>query len=118
MYDEFLLVFEEEKKAFHPIQGSRTFRSALMRQTLQSGKFWYFHALESPVGLYNLFQQHIHPFYESTKAIAAELPRVVSAYWSPDAEEVLATKLRHKADYDAALHHRFEVAKDSQGDIS
>lgn len=71
--DEFLEIFEEEEKSF-PLNGDYSYRTTLMRKGWTVGNFWYFHALESPKGLYNLFLDHIQPRYASSHREGSYLP--------------------------------------------
>ncbi|KAJ5925860.1 hypothetical protein N7454_007370 [Penicillium verhagenii] len=109
-FDEFLDIFQEEEKSFPPIGSSHSYRAGLMRKGFRTGNFWYFWALDSPKGLYNLFEQHINPLFTSTHDVSPDFPRVVSNYWSTDAEEVITSKLRDKKDYETTLCRRFESA--------
>jgi hypothetical protein len=64
-YQDFTDIFEEEEKNFSPTYGSATYRTDIMRRGWKIGNFWYFHALKSPKGLFNLFRQHVQPIFES-----------------------------------------------------
>ena len=86
-YAEFMNIFEEEEKSYPLINGICSYRTTLMRRGLESGNFWYFQALESPKGLYNLFRQQIHPIFEPNRDISPDFSRTVSKYWAADMEE-------------------------------
>lgn len=109
-HGEFVDIFEEEEKLLPPINQSHSYRTNLMRGGWQIGNFWYFQALDSPKGLFNLFHQHIHPIFVSAHNVSSELSQAVSDYWAADAEEVIATKLRDKEDYEKMLCRRFDDA--------
>lgn len=111
-YDEFLGLFEEEEKSFPLIENSCSYRTNLMRKGWQTGSFWYFLALNSPKGLFNLFHQHIHPIFDSSHSVSSELPRIVSKYWAVDMEEVIDAKLRDKEKYEKTLRQRFACANE------
>lgn len=55
VYEEFLDVFEEEERLLPSIDNTHSYRTDLMRRAWQTGGFWYFHSLDSPRGLFNLF---------------------------------------------------------------
>lgn len=114
-YQEFMDVFEEEEKRFAPLTNIPThvfsYRTHLMRRALQTGSFWYFGALNSPKGMYNLFSEHIHPVFGSSPEVSPDLARIVSEYWAAGTEAVIAAKLRDKEDYEKALRLRFENAQ-------
>lgn len=114
-YREFMDVFEKEEKKLPPLTNILThvssFRTNLMRRALHTGSFWYFHALNSPKGMYNLFSQHIHPLFGSSSEVSPGLAQTVSTYWDTDTEAVIATKLHDKEDYEKELVQRFESAR-------
>ncbi|KAJ5585282.1 uncharacterized protein N7459_005082 [Penicillium hispanicum] len=117
-YHEFVDVFEGEEKKLvgTPISDNPSYKALLMRKGWQTGNFWYFHALDSPKGLYNLFQQHISPLFVSTHEVSDDFSRIVSDYWAADAEDVIAAKLRDKDEYEKRLPQRFEDAGEESGD--
>lgn len=109
---EFMDIFEEEEeKSYPPIKSICSYRTTLMRKGLENGNFWYFQALESPKGLYNLFRQHIHPIFEPTRDINPDFSRTVSKYWAADMEDVIAVKLRDKEEYEKRLCQRFKQSQ-------
>lgn len=114
-YEEFVGVFEEEEKQFSPINNDHSYRTNLMRNGWQIGNFWYFHALDSPKGLFNLFSQHIYPLFAPSSQSKDDFARVVSNFWAPDVGKVLAAKLRDKGEYERSLCQRFEDAVSDEG---
>jgi hypothetical protein len=111
-YEEFVDVFEEEEKEFPPINSLNSYRTALMRNGWKTGSFWYFHALESPKGLFNLFRQHIYPIFAPSSQIVSDFAAVVSDFWAPNVEEVINAKLQDKEEYDRSLCQLFDNASD------
>ncbi|KAF9894129.1 hypothetical protein FE257_009102 [Aspergillus nanangensis] len=108
-YQDFVKVFEREEKSLPPLHGQQSFRTNNMSRGLKVGNFWYFHALESPKGLYNLFRDHIQPKYASTsRESCATFTEVVSDYWAPDTDQTIQRKLTDKDMYDSALRRRFQ----------
>jgi hypothetical protein len=59
-HHEFVDIFEEEEKSMNH---DCSYRSSIMRKSWEIGSFWYFHALDSPKGLFNLFRVHIQPLF-------------------------------------------------------
>ncbi|KAG0645020.1 hypothetical protein D0Z07_9191 [Hyphodiscus hymeniophilus] len=96
-YQDFTDIFEKEEKSFPPTYGSATYRTDIMRRGWKIGNFWYFHALKSPKGLFNLFRQYVQPIFESRRDNFTphldEFAQMVSPYWASDA---LVPKLRTK----------------------
>jgi hypothetical protein len=107
-YKEFVDIFEGEEKLCPPINNVYSYRTTLMRNGWEIGNFWYFHALDSPKGLYNLFRQQIYPIFSPSHEIDSEFSRLVSDFWAPDAEEVILARLRDKEEYDKALCQLFD----------
>jgi len=110
--EEFMDVFEEEEKLFPSVYGSVIYRADIMRRGWKIGNFWYFHALKSPKGLYNLFSQHIQPIFEPRRDI--KFAQMISAYWAPNAREVVAAKLVDKKKYEQQLRQLFKEAGHSE----
>lgn len=107
--EEFVAIFEQEEKSFLPIYGSPTYRSTIMKKGWQIGNFWYFHALKSPKGMFNLFREQIQPIFdEDAKTNMQGFDDIVSWYWVADARETVALKLGHKKTYDEQLRKLFE----------
>jgi hypothetical protein len=67
---------------------------------------------KSPKGLFNLFAQHIQPIFEPRRDI--RFAQMVSAYWAPDAREVVAAKLADKKEYEQQLRQLFKDAGRSE----
>ncbi|KAH9212706.1 hypothetical protein DL95DRAFT_391203, partial [Leptodontidium sp. 2 PMI_412] len=113
-YQDLTDIFEEEERKFSPTHGSATYRTDIMRRGWKIGNFWYFHALKSPKGLFNLFRQHVQPIFEPRRDDSTphfdEFSRVVSPYWASDAREVVAAKLADKTKYEQKLRELFEEA--------
>ncbi|KAJ5986545.1 hypothetical protein N7451_010910 [Penicillium sp. IBT 35674x] len=107
-YKEFVDVFEEEEKTVRPINDTNSYRTTIMKSSWQTGQFWYFHALDSPKGLFNLFGQHIYPVFTRSHQVVPDFSRVVSDFWAPDVEEVISTKLRDKEEYEKSLYQLFD----------
>ncbi|KAJ5425391.1 hypothetical protein N7465_000461 [Penicillium sp. CMV-2018d] len=74
VYKELVDIFEEEKR-FPPINSVYSYRTTLIRDGWKTGSFWYFHALESPNGLFNLFRQHFYPIFEPSRQVVSEFSR-------------------------------------------
>ena len=117
--EEFMKVFEKEEKLFPAINDIPSFRTrtSLMRSSWETGRLWYFHALGSPKGLYNLFHSHIYPRFAPQSEATANFPRLVSTFWASDAEEVIAAKLRDE-EYEKALRRLFQDAAENEAEES
>ncbi|KAI1973220.1 hypothetical protein LOZ53_005026 [Ophidiomyces ophidiicola] len=113
---EFTKVFEEEEQKCPPFCGSKTYRTDIMRSNWTSGAFWYFHALNSLKGCFNLFQQHIQPRFNQDVNYDG-FSQEVFCYWAPNAKQVIATKLDDKTRYEQGLQQLFDeqIKKPSVG---
>lgn len=109
---DFTKIFEEEEKSLSSPYASATYRTDIMRKGLKTGNFWYFHALKSPKGLYNLFWQHLQPMFEPQgEGLKTDIDRfseVVSPYWAPGTRDIVAAKLDDKKKYEEELRQLFE----------
>ncbi|KAK2837016.1 hypothetical protein FQN49_006491 [Arthroderma sp. PD_2] len=104
---EFLDIFEEKERLFPAINEKTSYRTDIMRANWQTGGFWYFQALATYKGFYNLYIQHLQPRLGITPDRLGMFDELVAPYWAPDATEVLATKIRDKEAYDKQLRHIF-----------
>ncbi|KAI1920044.1 hypothetical protein LOZ64_002016 [Ophidiomyces ophidiicola] len=104
---EFTKVFEEEEQKCPPFCGSKTYRTDIMRSNWTSGAFWYFHALNSLKGCFNLLQQHIQPRFNQDVNYDGSSQEVF-CYWAPNAKQVIATKLDDKTKYEQGLQQLFD----------
>ncbi|UPL02692.1 hypothetical protein LCI18_013626 [Fusarium solani-melongenae] len=95
-HKEFMSAFGEEEKG----RGSDTRYADAMRTGWNTGGFWYFNAIESLSGLYNLFIQHIQPKY-GTIGVKDwnEFDRLVAPYRAPDSSEFISGKVKEREDY-------------------
>lgn len=108
--DEFMTIYQEEERAGREGFG----RSQIMQRSWQLGGFWYFHALASTKGFYNLYLQHIQSRFRK------DLPyEEVSPFWHQDAEQILQSKLDHRQKYlrsldEAAISQRGSTEAESE----
>jgi hypothetical protein len=104
---QFIQIFEEEEKSFPLVYGSATYRANLMRRGWETGSFWYFHAILSMKGCFNLFKQHIQPLFHAQFQRDVFIS-VVSPYWANNARKVVMQKLWDKTKYEQNLQVLFE----------
>ncbi|PYI36229.1 hypothetical protein BP00DRAFT_472418 [Aspergillus indologenus CBS 114.80] len=110
----FMNIFQEEEKRNLPLLNVSAYRTSIMRRGWGAGNFWYFHALDSPKGLFNIFRDHIQPrFAASQSADPTNFSRIVSEYWSVDAKDVIEERLKAKETYETELRRRFQDTCDS-----
>ncbi|KAL8652565.1 MAG: hypothetical protein Q9210_002609 [Variospora velana] len=112
MHDEFMEAFEKEERLQHTglPEGVNAPHTRVMRRSWDSGGFFYFHALDTTVGLFNLFWQHIWPrFSHPSKEPEKAFEETVFPFWSFDAQSVAAAKLKDREEYEADLRALFEA---------
>ncbi|KAI9799422.1 MAG: hypothetical protein M1825_004522 [Sarcosagium campestre] len=127
MHAEFMDRFEEEEALLAQTEGGVIPHkdqqhhhhyplSHIMREGWLTGRFWYFHALGSPKGLYNIFFDHIRPrFADLDDPGLAAFERTLAPYWCEGAREFIAAKERDRTVYEARLRDAF-AAGVTEGD--
>lgn len=104
--EEFMEAFEHEEKLQRKKEGVP--RARTMRRVWETGSFFYFNALDSPTGLFHLWGQHIQPKFTQLNSNNDEQNRVLAPYWSMDAENVVAAKIKEREAYIEQLGDMFE----------
>ncbi|KAL9120797.1 MAG: hypothetical protein Q9187_002641, partial [Circinaria calcarea] len=84
-------------------------RTRTMRRAWETGSFFYFHALDSTTGLFNLWGRIIQPKFSNVGNLKDESNRLLAPYWCVDAENVVATKMKDREDYIEQLRAMFEA---------
>ncbi|RAH59988.1 hypothetical protein BO85DRAFT_467618 [Aspergillus piperis CBS 112811] len=113
IHAEFMEVFDQEEQNRSQAGKKILGLASIMRRGWATGSFWYFHALETPKGLYNIFLDHIQPRYSKLDdAGMVEFERTVSPYWTPDIQTFLDGKLKEKEIYEGHLRDAFSVAQE------
>lgn len=108
-HDKFMEIFEEEEKRYPALFNVCAYRTNIMRKGWKIGNFWFFQALDSPKGLFNIFRDHIQPkFAASQSADPSDFSRIVSEYWAVDTKDVMEGKLKDKEVYEKELRLRFQ----------
>ena len=109
--EEFMQAFEIEESLQRGTAWGRDkmLRTRAMKKTWETGAFFYFLALDSPTGLFNLFLQHLWPKFPSSAAAAESFDEGLSPFWSFDADEITATKVKDREEYEASLRALYEA---------
>lgn len=107
-HHQFMEVFEEEEKTFAPWTDASPSRTNIMRRGWKIGNFWYFQALDSPKGLYNVFRDHIQSKFAPSQNTDPDFPRIVSEYWASGVKDIISAKLQDKEAYEKMLRKKFE----------
>ena len=109
--EEFMKAFEDEEKLQYGTLSEKDnlLRTRTMRRAWETGSYFYFHALESTTGLFNLFLQHIWSKFPASVAARKGFDEAVSPFWSFHTDEVTATKMKDREEYEACLRTLFEA---------
>jgi len=105
---EFMDAFEKEEKLLLPSKERTALRTHTMKSGWDTGKFFYFHALNSTVGLFSLFWQHLQPRFAPTHIIDEAFDRILASYYNTEADEFISTKLEERETYNRQLQCAFE----------
>ena len=105
--EEFMEEFEKNERANHQSDDSLLL-TRTMKRTWHTGSFFYFHALNSTVGLYNIFQQHVQSRYTKNESTSADMDDTLSLFWREEAEKIGACKVKDREDYEEQLRELFE----------
>ena len=113
VHEEFMEAFEYEEKLQNERMQCRDKddlpRARTMRRAWNSGSFFYFHALDSTTGLFNLWGRNIQPRFSNVGNLEDESNRLLAPYWCVDAENVVATKMKEREEYIEQLRAMFEA---------
>ncbi|KAM0322743.1 hypothetical protein ACHAQA_009334 [Verticillium albo-atrum] len=106
-HEEFTSALQEEEEA----SGAIPYYAEMMRKSWDLGSFWYFNAIESLSGCYQLFLQHIQPQYgpDAVKGWK-QFERSITPYWSPETPQFIQRKLEEREQYVARLKEVFREA--------
>lgn len=112
--DEFQQSFEREVSVI-PKHSTALLSARLLRSTLDSGRFWYYHALDNPKVACNLFFQHISPRFNGSPGVSefTKSTKILTTCLHEDAEEIIKSKLAEREKYVADLQTIFNI--DSTG---
>lgn len=111
MIDEFCEAFESEEKR---LAESTLHQTLIMKKCWESGGFWYFQAVNSPKGLYRIFNHHIQQLFCPEHCTKRVFDQVLAPYWCIDAEGVIEKKVKDEEEYKDQLKEMFAIKSDSE----
>jgi hypothetical protein len=103
---EFFDAFEQEERL---TVGKDIYQTPIMRNCWKTGSFWYFQALQSPKGLYEIFNEHIQRLFCPEHCNMRLFDEIVAPYWSIDAEDVIKGKIKEEQCYKDRLREAFNT---------
>ncbi|KAL9017102.1 MAG: hypothetical protein Q9185_005562 [Variospora sp. 1 TL-2023] len=74
-------------------------RTRTMRRAWETGSFFYFHALDSTTGLFNLWGRNIQPRFSNVGNLKDKWNRLPASYWCVDTESFIAAKMKDREAY-------------------
>jgi hypothetical protein len=114
MASEYLDSFEQEERQR---RGPVLYQTPIMRRCWEIGSFWYFHAVNSPKGLYRLFNEHLQPLFCPDHCSMRLFDQITAPYWSVGAAAVIQAKVDEEARYKDRLREAFAAEQPSNGDL-
>lgn len=103
---EYFEAFEHEERA---MIGDHLFQTPIMRECWTNGSFWYFHAINSPKGLFRVFNEHIQRLFCPEHCDMKIFDEVVAPYWKTDAAYVIEERIKEEERYKDKLRAAFDV---------
>ncbi|KPM43361.1 hypothetical protein AK830_g3204 [Neonectria ditissima] len=102
--DEFAQSFEEEASSI-PIKSTALLSTQLLRSTLDSGRFWYYHALDNPKVANNLFFQHIWPRFNGGLGVLefTKSTKTLTTCLGEEAKGIIVSKLAERENAEMTL---------------
>ncbi|GAB7340511.1 hypothetical protein MBLNU457_6931t1 [Dothideomycetes sp. NU457] len=108
---EFMAAFEKEETKSHSTLDIS--RSQTMEKCWKIGNFWYFIAMDTFVGMCNIYKHHIGPKFLVLPRISAGFERDTSLYWTPHANTFITAKLEERKKYQDRIRETFaQVARE------
>ncbi|RAL06348.1 uncharacterized protein BO80DRAFT_460557 [Aspergillus ibericus CBS 121593] len=83
--------------------------STIMKESWESGAFWYSLALASPTGLFSVFYKQVQPRFLRYCPDHDGFQQVMPWYWSQDFVKIGPRKIADKTDYDLRLKEAFGI---------
>jgi hypothetical protein len=101
---EFFDAFEREERIK---VGEDIYQTPIIRNSWKTGSFWYFQAIHSPKGLYQIFNEHIQRLFYPEHCNMAFFDETVAPYWSIGAKDVIKGKIKEEQYYKDRLREAF-----------
>lgn len=101
--EEYLAAHEEEEE----LRNGGAVQAPLMREVWKSGGLWFFNAVTSPKGMYNLFTDHVQPLFNKEHGRRRIFDDVVYWYWGVGAQDMIDKKLEDREVYRAKVREAF-----------
>jgi hypothetical protein len=114
---EFMEALTAEEQSLRSNYGTSQRRlSDIMKQSWETGAFWYSLALSSPSGLFTIFSKHIKPLF--CKDYEEEFQVVMPFFFEKNVGYIAGRKLADREEYDKDLRQAFEDDSETLEDNS
>lgn len=90
VFDVFMIIFQHEESRMSA--GHKLSLTKILHESWTSGSTWFWHGLASTNAIEVLFEQHIRPRFFPAVLFSKE-EKVVSSFWSEDADDVVRRKV-------------------------
>jgi hypothetical protein len=100
---EYLTIFEQEERRMR----GELYQTPIMRKSWEAGSFLYFHAVNSPKGLFRIFNEHIQRLFCPQHCETSTFDDVVAPYWRVGAGDIIEEKLKEEKRYKDQLREVF-----------
>lgn len=109
-YKQFVETFKQEEMGM-PLYHNGSFysRAMSMNNALEDGRYWYWNALQTPKGLFNIFRTHLETFYD--KVSKDSLRTAISPFWAPEMTSFVNSKLDEFTQYRQEVGDIFKSEK-------
>lgn len=104
LIQDYLIIFEQEERL---LCGENLYQTPIMKNCWETGSFWYFHAINTPKGLFRVFNEHIQRLFCEEHCDAKVFDDVVAPYWSIGAADVIDGKISEEGRYKDQLREAF-----------
>jgi hypothetical protein len=108
--EEFMEAFEKEERQQYglTLENDDLLHTSTMRKTWETRGYFYFQALWSTTGLFNLFLQHISCSFPASETAELAFDEGVSRFWGFDMGEVIDIKEKDLERYRTSLRAFYE----------
>lgn len=97
-YEQFVQTFKEEEMGKSLYHNGKVYSRAMgMSNALEDGRYWYWNALQTPKGLFNIFRTHLQVLYD--KVSKDDIRIAISPFWTPGMASFVSYKLERYAHY-------------------
>ena len=106
--EEFMAAFEEAERHLNSSAKRSLVSAEIMRGGWESGKFFYYLALDGGTGIFNVFWDHIQRRFAGNQAVGDAFDHVFAPYWNTGSAAFIDAKIEEREHHIRNLRHTFE----------